>query len=80
MEMREVLKMTDRLKAELQKILKKHKTIVSALKRLTSIAKTEKKIEYVRFAEKLALHAKTEEEVLYPASLLVGEYIKLKLK
>jgi len=27
----------------------------------------------------LTLHAKTEEEVLYPASILVGEYIKLKL-
>jgi hypothetical protein len=32
------------------------------------------------FAEKLALHAQTEEEVLYPAAILVGEYLKLKLK
>jgi len=25
------------------------------------------------------LHAKTEEEVLYPAAILVGEYLKVKL-
>jgi len=26
------------------------------------------------------LHAQTEEEVLYPAAVLVGEYLKLKLE
>jgi hypothetical protein len=35
--------------------------------------------DHARFAEKLALHAKTEEDVLYPAAILVGEYLKLKL-
>ena len=80
MEMWEALMMTDTLKAELKQMLKEHKAIVGALKRLAAIAKKEKKMEYVRFAEKLMLHAKTEEEVLYPASILVGEYLKLKLK
>jgi hypothetical protein len=28
--------------------------------------------------EKLKLHAQTEEEVLYPAAILIGEYLKLK--
>jgi hypothetical protein len=79
-EMREVLMMTDRLKAELKQMLKEHKAIVGALKKLAAIAKKEKKMEYARFTEKLMLHAKTEEEVLYPASILVGEYLKLKLK
>jgi hypothetical protein len=32
-----------------------------------------------RFAEKLRLHARTEEGVLYPAAILVGEYLKLIL-
>ena len=80
MEMWEALMMTDKLKAELKQMLKEHKAIVGALKRLAAIAKKEKKLEYARFAEKLMLHAKTEEEVLYPASILVGEYLKLKLK
>ena len=36
--------------------------------------------EFVHFAEKLTLHAQTEEEVLYPASILVGDYLKLRMK
>jgi hypothetical protein len=79
-EMSEALTMTDRLKAELTQMLEEHKAIVAALGVLTSAAKKEKKMQYVRFAEKLILHAKTEEEVLYPASILVGEYLKMRLK
>jgi len=77
--MRTVLKMTAKLKAELQQMLEEHKAIVAALKKLAEAAKKEKKIEYARFAEKLILHAQTEEEVNYPTAILVGEYLKLKL-
>jgi hypothetical protein len=78
-EMRSVLAMTDRLKAELPDMLREHKAVVTALRKLMTAAKKEKKPEHARFAEKLILHAKTEEEVLYPAAVLVGEYLKLKL-
>jgi len=77
--MRSVLAMTNRLKAELPKMLREHKAIVTALKKLIVAAKREKKPEHARFAEKLMLHAKTEEEVLYPAAILIGEYLKLRL-
>ncbi|MHB8901283.1 MAG: hypothetical protein ACYC6Y_21245 [Thermoguttaceae bacterium] len=33
----------------------------------------------VVYVEKLTLHAQTEEQVLYPAALLVGEYLKTKV-
>ncbi|TLD42579.1 MAG: hypothetical protein JETT_1135 [Candidatus Jettenia ecosi] len=75
-----VLTMTDKLKAELPRMLQEHKAIVDSLQNLINAAKGEKKTEYVHFAEKLILHAQTEEEVLYPTSLLIGEYLKLKLK
>ena len=74
-----VLAMTDRLKAELPKMLREHKAVVTALKKLIAAAKKEKKPEHAHFAEKLMLHAKTEEEVLYPAAILIGEYLKLRL-
>lgn len=74
-----VLGMTDRLKAALPDMLREHKVVVTALKKLIGAAKSEKKPEHARFAEKLMLHARTEEEVLYPAAILVGEYLKLKL-
>ena len=60
-------------------MLEEHKAIVAELTNLIGEAKKASKPEYITFAEKLTLHAKNEEEVLYPAALLVGEYIKLKL-
>ncbi len=78
--MKSVFGMTDRLKAELPQMLEEHKAVVAALKNLIGAAEAEKKPEHARFAEKLMLHAQAEEEVLYPAAILVGEYLKLKFK
>jgi hypothetical protein len=75
-----VLAMTDRLKAELPDMLREHEAVVSALKKLIAAAKKEKLPEHVRFATKLMLHAQTEEEVLYPAAILIGDYLKLRLE
>lgn len=77
-EMRDVLTMTERLKSELPEMFKDHKAIIAALKPFIDASKKEKRMEYVHFADKLVLHAQNEEEVLYPASILVGEYLKLK--
>jgi hemerythrin superfamily protein len=77
---RTVLSITDRLKSELPRMLEEHKAVVAALKTLIAAAEAEKKPEHARFAQKLMLHAQTEEEVLYPAAILLGEYLKLKLK
>lgn len=78
-EMRAVLPMTDRLQTELQQMLGEHKAIVAALQNLVDAAKRENQMAYAHFAEKLMLHAQTEEEVLYPTAILIGEYLKLKL-
>jgi hypothetical protein len=75
-----VLRMTDRLKSELPKMLEEHNAVVAELKKLIAAAEADNKLEHAHFAEKLMLHAQTEEEVLYPASILIGEYLKLKLK
>lgn len=79
-DMKEVIKMTDKLKAELPRMLEEHKAIVAALDNLVKVAQNENKPKFAAFAEKLKLHAKTEEEVTYPTALLIGEYLKLKLK
>jgi Hemerythrin HHE cation binding domain len=72
-EMQEIVPMTEKLKQDLPNMLEEHKQIVKELDKLADIAKMENKIEIVIFAEKLKLHAKNEEEVLYPAAILVGE-------
>jgi hemerythrin superfamily protein len=78
-EMAGVFRMTDTLKSVLPQLLKEHQAIMDALKVMAETAKKEKKPEYAQFAEKLMLHARTEEEVLYPATILIGEYLKKKL-
>jgi len=77
--MADVFALTDRLEAELPGMLAEHLQIKAALGDLVAAANAEKKPEYARFAEKLMSHARTEEEVLYPAALLVGRYLKLRL-
>lgn len=78
-EMKRVLTMTDKLKTELPQMLEEHKAIVDALGKLVDAAGEEGKTEYISFAKKLTLHAQTEEQVLYPAAILVGEYVKMRL-
>ncbi len=78
-EMKSVLTLTDKLKRELHQMLEEHKAIVGALEKLADAASKEGKIEYVEFSKALTLHAQTEEEVLYPAAILIGEYLKAKL-
>lgn len=77
--MADVLALTDKLEAELPGMLAEHEDIVAALGELEAAAEAEDKPEYERFAEKLIAHARTEEEVLYPAAVLVGRYVRLSL-
>jgi hemerythrin HHE cation binding domain-containing protein len=76
--MLEIVSMTEKLKQDLPHMLEEHERIVKELDKLVEVAKKENKTEIVAFAEKLKLHAKNEEEVLYPAAILVGEYLKLR--
>jgi hypothetical protein len=72
----EVLAMTDALKAELPRMLQEHTGIRNAVAKLGAAARAEKSAKFEKLAEQLALHAQTEEEVLYPAAVLVGEVIR----
>ena len=60
-------------------MLLEHTDIVAALKKLIEAAKAEARPDIVHFAEKLMLHAQTEEQVAYPTALLIGRYVKSKL-
>jgi hypothetical protein len=77
-EMRSVIALTDRLKGDMSRMLSEHKAIVQALEELGRAAKAEGHPEVNRFVEELTAHAQTEEQVLYPAAIAVGEYLKLK--
>jgi hypothetical protein len=76
----EVSALTDRLAAELPTMLAEHKTIVAALERLAGAARSAGRGDIVEFTRKLALHAQTEEQVMYPAALLVGLFVRQRLE
>ena len=77
-EMREVLPMTDALRAELPRMLEEHKAIHTATARLGEAAKAAGDATVERLAEMLKVHAQSEEEVFYPAALLVGDVVRTR--
>lgn len=74
-EMRAVLPMTEALERELPQMLREHQGIVEAAARFRAAAERIGRPEYVRFADHLAAHARQEEEILYPAAILVGRHV-----
>lgn len=79
-EMKRAVEMSDKLKAEMPQMMAEHKAIVEALDGLAAAATKENKPDVVHFTEKLKMHAQNEEEVLYPAAILIGDFLRLRLK
>ena len=75
-DMRAVLPMTDALEAELAKMLEEHRGIGAANSALREAAVAAGRDDIVRFSDTLAAHARQEEEILYPAAILVGKYVR----
>lgn len=78
-EMKPAIDMTRRLKSELPHMLDEHKAIVAALAKLQDVSAKAERPDIAAFAGKLVLHAQTEEEVLYPAAILLGQWLESKL-
>jgi hypothetical protein len=74
-----VLPLVARLKEELPLMIEEHRAIMGAVRELAVAAETENDEKYIRFAAELIVHAQLEEEVLYPAAILVGEYVQSHL-
>ena len=77
-EMLRVLPMTDSLRTELPRMLEEHEAIHAATLRLQQVADSAGDTEVADLAETLALHARSEEELFYPAALLVGEVVRMR--
>ena len=73
--MRAVLPMTEALERELPRMLDEHQAIRAAVAAFRAAAEAAGREEYVRFSDELAAHARQEEEILYPAAVLVGRYV-----
>jgi hypothetical protein len=60
-------------------MLAEHQAIVVALGRLQEAAERAGRTDIVEFAQALTEHARTEEEVMYPAAVLVGLLVRQRL-
>ena len=73
-----IIDKADRLRNELAEMLREHTAIAKALEDLYETATGDARPELARFAKKLLLHAQMEEQIYYPAALVIGEYLKLR--
>jgi hypothetical protein len=78
-DMADAIPLIERLKAEMPLMLEEHRAIKGALQQLEEVAAAQGEPDIVELTRRLRLHAESEEEVLYPAAILVGHYLKLKL-
>jgi hypothetical protein len=76
--MLDVLPMTDSLRSELPRMLEEHAAIRAATVRLGEVARAERNPAVAKLAEQLALHAQSEEELFYPAAVLVGDIVRAR--
>jgi hypothetical protein len=71
--------MTDAHK-EMPRRLEEYKRIRAATGRLRAVAREEKAPAQERFAERLTAHARTEEEIVYPSAIPVGDIIRVRME
>jgi hemerythrin HHE cation binding domain-containing protein len=67
-----------RLREDLENMIAEHRVIGAALEELLAAASAERRVEYAELATRLMHHMRLEEQVLYPATILVGDYLRGK--
>jgi hypothetical protein len=77
-QVRQAIAMSERLRTEYDEMLREHVQIQVALSALALAATEEHKADHAAFAEALMTHAQSEEQLLYPTTLLIGEYLELR--
>jgi hypothetical protein len=78
-EMAQVFPHTDWLKNNAATLIAEHRMILAAIEKMLEAARLARRLDCIDFGERLMNHLRTEEEVLYPAAILVGEYLRLAL-
>lgn len=69
--------MTVKIEQELPQLLSEHRAILESSRRLGDVARRERKPQFLDVADRLWLHTRIAEEVLYPAAILLGEHLRV---
>ena len=78
-DMKNALDIIERFTQELPKLTQEHHEIIRTLEDFDETVRIERKIEFTQFSSRLIHHARAEEGILFPAAILIGEYLRLKL-
>lgn len=74
----QAIQISQQFKQKYPIMLEDHKQIVVALNKLENIATKENRQDVISFIEQLRNHAMNEEQITYPATIIIGELPELK--
>jgi hypothetical protein len=74
----QAIQLSQQFKQEYPTMLEEHKQIVDALDNLENTAMKENRQDVISFIADLKNHAMNEEQVTYPATIVIGELLELK--
>lgn len=72
----EAIKMAENLELRLSEMKDDHQDIIVVVNELTAIGEEEGNFIVKMFVKNIILHMELEDEVLYPATILIGNYLK----
>lgn len=74
----QAIEIANMFKQEYKNMLNEHKQIVVALNNLSKTASMEDRLDALAFIEQLKAHAMNEEQVTYPATIVIGDLLQVK--
>ena len=73
---KKAIKLALYLETHYDEMVEEHKKVSKAAEELAEVALDEDKVAAIEFSDMLKNHAQVEEEVTYPAIILVGKYLR----
>ena len=77
-ESKDIILLCEKMKVQMDHMSVEHQMIKVHIDELKQVSKKENLAEIIEFEKEVIKHAISEEEVFFPAAILVGEYLKLK--
>jgi hypothetical protein len=75
-----IIELASRLEGELPTMIEEHREIGAAIEVLVQAAEAANRPEYAELGEEILHHARSEEEVTYPAAVVVGRYLQSRVE
>ena len=74
----EIIMLSEKAKSQMDHMSAEHQLIKAYIEELKQASKEENQPAIIAFEKEVSKHAISEEEVYFPAAIMVGEYLKLK--